>query len=255
MPENAGKCVQSDNELLAAITMTTNAAKSITGRPFFCSWSGGKDSCLALYHAIHSGGNPHSLLTILSEDGASSRSHALPKRLIEKQARSLGLQPVFRSASWEQYEEEFISALKEFKRSGIEVGVFGDIDVDSHREWVRRVCGAAGIEPVHPLWKRNRRELLEEFIALGFIAQIVVINEQKLDKHFLGNIIQPQCISDMEEAGIDPSGELGEYHTVVTNGPIFSARVEVKVNIQEYHEGYWFLKMDLENQIKRPTSA
>jgi diphthine-ammonia ligase len=225
--------------------MTVGTKESITGLPFFCSWSGGKDSCLALYHAIQNGGKPHSLLTILSEDGVTSRSHALPKPLIEEQARSLGLQPVFRSASWQQYEVEFLSALHEFKKSGIEVGVFGDIDVDSHREWVRRVCGVAGIVPVHPLWKRDRRELLEEFIDLGFSAQIVVINEQKLDKSFLGKIIQAQTISEMEEAGIDPSGELGEYHTVVTDGPIFSSKVEIKTLGQEHHEGYWFLKVDL----------
>ena len=79
--------------------MTDGTKESIAGRPFFCSWSGGKDSCLALYHAIQNGGKPHSLLTVLSEDGVTSRSHALPKPLIEEQARSLGLQPVFRSAS------------------------------------------------------------------------------------------------------------------------------------------------------------
>lgn len=225
--------------------MTVDANKSITGRPFFCSWSGGKDSCLALYQAIQSGGNPHSLLTILTEDGLTSRSHALTRPLIEKQAESLGLQPVFRSASWEQYEAEFTKALHEFKRSGIEVGVFGDICVDAHREWVRRVCSAAGIEAVHPLWNRDRRELLEEFIRLGFTARIVVINEQKLEKRFLGKVIQPQSVSEMEEAGIDPSGESGEYHTVVTNGPIFSSRVEIKTVGEEYHDGYWFLKLSV----------
>ena len=129
--------------------------------------------------------------------------------------------------------------------AGIEVGVFGDIDVDSHREWVRRVCAVAGIVPVHPLWKRNRRELLEEFIGLGFRAQIVVINEQKLDKNFLGKTIEAQAITEMEETGIDPSGELGEYHTVVTDGPMFSSRVEIKTAGQEHHEGYWFLKVGL----------
>jgi len=225
--------------------MTDDIEESIAGRPFFCSWSGGKDSCLALYHAIQNGGKPHSLLTILSEDGVTSRSHGLPKPLIEEQARSLGLQPVFRSATWQQYEVEFISALHEFKRSGIEVGVFGDIDVVAHREWVRRVCGVAGIVPVHPLWKRNRRELLEEFIGLGFRAQIVVINEQKLHKNFLGRTIEAQIITEMEASGIDPSGELGEYHTVVTDGPICSSRVEVKTSGQEHHEGYWFLKVVL----------
>lgn len=219
--------------------------KSIAGRPFFCSWSGGKDSCLALYHAIQNEGKPQSLLTILSEDGVTSRSHGLHKSLIEKQAEKLGLQPVFRSASWHQYEAEFVSVLREFKKSGVEVGVFGDIDVESHLEWVQRVCGVAGIVPVHPLWKRDRRELLEEFIGLGFSAQIVVINEQKMDKRFLGKTIQAQTISQMEEIGIDPSGELGEYHTVVTDGPIFSSAVEIMPAGERHHEGYWFLKVDL----------
>jgi diphthine-ammonia ligase len=224
--------------------MTVETKELITGLPFFCSWSGGKDSCLALYHAIKNGGKPQSLLTILSEDGVTSRSHALPKPLIEKQAGSLGLQPVFLSASWQKYEEEFISALHAFKKAGIEVGVFGDIDVDSHREWVRRVCDVSGIVPVHPLWKRDRRELLEEFISLGFKAQIVVVNEHKLDKQFLGKPIQAQTIMEMEETGIDPSGELGEYHSVVTDGPIFSSRVEIKTVGQEHHKGYWILKVD-----------
>ncbi len=157
---------------------------------------------------------------------------------------SLGLRPVFRSASWDEYEAEFISALHEFKESGIEVGAFGDIDVEPHREWVRRVCGVPGIVPLHPLWKRDRRELLEEFIGLGFIAQIVVVNEQKLDKSFLGRMIEAQTMSEMEECGIDPSGELGEYHTVVTDGPIFSSRVETRLVGQHNHEGYWFLDVD-----------
>jgi diphthine-ammonia ligase len=225
--------------------MKVDLKELIAGRPFFCSWSGGKDSCLALYHAIKNGGKPRSLFTMLSEDGVTSRSHALPQPLIEEQARSLGLQPVFRSASWQQYETEFISALKEFKKAGIEVGVFGDIDVEPHLEWVKRVCGVAGIIPVHPLWQRDRRELLEEFIRLGFKAQIVVVNEKKLDKSFLGKTIEAQTITEMEEAGIDPSGELGEYHTVVTDGPIFSSEVKIKAAGQEPHEGYWFLRVKL----------
>jgi len=235
--------------------MIANEEKSIAGRSFFCSWSGGKDSCLALYHAIQNGGKPHSLLTILSEDGVISRSHTLPKPLFEEQARSLGLQPVLRSASWQQYEDEFISALHEFKKSGIDVGVFGDIYVDSHREWVRRVCAVAGIVPVHPLWKRNRRELLEEFIGLGFRAQIVVINEQKLDKNFLGMTIEAQTITEMEEAGIDPSGELGEYHTVVTDGPMFTSRVDIETAGQEHHEGYWVSEGGFVKSIEAAVSS
>lgn len=225
--------------------MMDTTRNSIAGRPFFCSWSGGKDSCLALYHAIRDGGRPHSLLTILSEDGVTSRSHALPKPLLEEQARLLGLRSTFRNASWQQYEEEFIAALREYRKAGIEVGVFGDIDVEPHREWVRRVCDSAGIKPVHPLWQQNRRELLEEFIGLGFKARVVVLNERKLDRSFLGKSITPRTITEMEEAGIDPSGELGEYHTVVTDGPLFSARIEIKTAGQQHNEGYWFLRVGL----------
>ena len=121
--------------------------------------------------------------------------------------------------------------------------MFGDIDLDEHREWVRRVCGVAGITPIHPLWKRNCRELLDEFIGLGFKAHIIVINEQKLGRNFLGKAIDTQTIAAMEQAGIDPSGELGEYHTVVTDGPLFSSPVEIQHTNPEQHEGYWFLKV------------
>jgi diphthine-ammonia ligase len=69
-------------------------------------------------------------------DLCRARSNISPFFIVifKEQSGSLGLQPVFRSASWQQYEVEFISALHEFKQSGIEMGVFGDIDVDSHRE-------------------------------------------------------------------------------------------------------------------------
>jgi uncharacterized protein (TIGR00290 family) len=222
---------------------------TISGRTFFCSWSGGKESSLALYHAIRNGGIPHSLLTILSEDGVTSRSHSLPKRLIEEQARNLGLKSVFRSATWQRYEEEFISALREFKMAGIEVGVFGDIDLEKHREWVWRVCEIAGIIPVHPLWQRNRIELLEEFINLGFKARIVVVNEQKLDRTFLGKTINALTINEMEKAGIDPAGELGEYHTVATDGPIFSSKIEIRTSAQYRHEGYRVLKVEMKDNF------
>jgi len=228
-----------------AYRMNGDIAESIAGRPFFCSWSGGKDSCLALYHALQAGGMPRALLTILTEDGVTSRSHALPKRLIEAQADSLGLNPFFRSASWDAYEAEFIAALHEFKQAGIAVGVFGDIDVDAHREWVQRVCGVAGIVPVHPLWKRDRSGLLEEFIVLGFAARIVVVDERKLSVRFLGKTIEVQTLAEMEEAGCDPSGELGEYHTVVTDGPIFSAQVEIRSAGHRREAGYGFLDVDV----------
>lgn len=211
----------------------------------FCSWSGGKDSCLALYFAMMHGGKPQALLTMLCEDGNSSRSHGLPKTVLEEQASHIGIPIFFRSANWDHYEEEFISVLHEFKNSGINTGVFGDIDVEEHREWVTRVCRVTGITPIFPLWKRNRKELLDEFLRLGFKAQIVVINNKMLDAKFLGRQIDNQIIDEFEKAGIDPSGELGEYHTVVTEGPIFSARIEIKETAQYRNGDYYFSSVEL----------
>lgn len=227
----------------------------IHNQPFFCSWSGGKDSCLALHLAVQDGGRPQYLLTMMREDGLKSRSHGVPKALIEEQARSLGIPIVFRSASWDDYEAVFVSALREFREDGIQTGVFGDIDVDSHREWVRRVCSLADITPVHPLWKRERRALLNEFIDLRFKAVIVVLKEDKLGKEFLGKTIDRETIAELEKAGVDASGELGEYHTVVTAGPMFSSDISLKTEGQVRHEGYWFLEVESEkNRLKeRPT--
>ena len=107
--------------------------------PFFCSWSGGKDSCLALYNAICQGGKPRFLLTMLVEDGKRSRAHGLPVTVLEKQDSAMGIPLRVRSTSWDDYEQTFISALMEFKKDGVQAGVFGDIDLEAHLQWTQRV--------------------------------------------------------------------------------------------------------------------
>ncbi len=210
----------------------------------FCSWSGGKDSCLALYRDMQDGDKPEYLLTVLDETGMRSHSHGLPRSLIEMQAQRLDMQVLFRSATWDEYETAFISGLLELKRNGIHRGIFGDIDLESNRDWVQRVCDMTTITPVHPLWQVDRRQLLEEFVNLGFKAMIVVVNATKLDKRFLGETISLEIIDEMVEAGIDPSGEFGEYHTIVTDGPIFSSTVPARTKGVRQFDGYWFLELE-----------
>lgn len=218
--------------------------QSIYNQPFFCSWSGGKDSCLALYHAIQNGGKPQYLLTMMAEDGLTSRSHRLPKILLEEQSKNLGIPIIFRSALWEDYEAEFIAALHEFRKKRIKFGVFGDIDIDTHMGWVKQVCRQTHMIPIHPLWNRNRLELLEEFIALDFTANIIVLKKEKLGKEFLGKKINRETIKKLVKSGVDSSGELGEYHTIVTSGPIFSSKINIKTKRKIQHEGYWFLELE-----------
>lgn len=219
---------------------------SIKGRPFFCSWSGGKDSCLALYYAIQNKGTPKALITMLTQDGKRSRSHGMPVAVIQRQAKALGIPLIVCGASWDDYEERFVSAMGELKGKGIEYGVFGDIDLEPHLEWVERACASVTIRPYEPLWKRHRRDLLNEFLDLGFKATIISVKQGVLDKRFLGRTLDQQVITDMEKSGIDASGEMGEYHTMVTDGPIFSFEIHLEIKDVVVHDGYCFLDVSVD---------
>lgn len=194
----------------------------IKNMPLFCSWSGGKDSCLALYRAVKAHGSPRFLLTMFEESGERTRSHGLPGEIIKAQADSLGIPLVKKQTSWDDYESTFIHAATELKKRGVRAGIFGDIDIEDHLRWEEKVCDSAGVEALIPLWKSDRKALLLEFISLGFKAVIVVLNETKLNRRFLGRTIDNELIQDLSREGIDCSGELGEYHTAVTDGPLFS---------------------------------
>ena len=217
---------------------------TINNRPFFSSWRGGKDSCLAFYHAVQAGGKPRYLFTMLSEEGERSRSHALPLRILRQQAASLGVVLITGAATWDSYEKVFIDQLRKFKIEGIQFGVFGDIDLEEHRNWQENACGAAEMKAYLPLWGRPRREIVAELVDLGFQAVIVTVNEEKMDRHYLGRILDRKLIDELESKGVDACGENGEFHTVITDGPLFRQPVELKVKGLQSHEQYCFLNIE-----------
>jgi len=217
----------------------------IKNKNFFCSWSGGKDSCLALYRSIQNGGKPKALLTMMLENGKRSRSHGLSHSIIQSQADSLGIQSIVRSTSWDNYEQTFVSALSELKETNVEYGVFGDIDLEPHLEWVERVCSSVGVQAYEPLWQTARRDLLDKFLQLGFKATIIAIKQDALNDSFLGRTLDRHVISDLEKAGVDASGEEGEYHTIVTDGPIFTKKIDIESKNQFIQDGYSFLDVSL----------
>jgi len=199
----------------------------VAGRAFFSSWSGGKDSYLALHRAVAGGGRAIAVLTMLREDGRLSHSHGLPLAFVERQAEALGLPLVCRAASWDTYEAAFLDGLAELRELGAEAGVFGDIDLQPHRDWVERVCGVAGLDACLPLWLEPRRALLDELFAAGVEATIVTVNTERLGERFLGRRLGAALIPELEAAGVDACGEEGEFHTVVTAAPLFAAPVEI----------------------------
>ena len=189
-------------------------------RAFF-SWSGGKDSMLALHRALDSGYRVELLLAMFDEDGERSRSHGLSPHLLRAQAQALGIPLVMRRASWATYEAEFIAATTDFAAMGFKYGLFGDIDLEPHRAWEEKVCGAAGIEAVLPLWQEPRRRLVDEFLALDYRARVVCTNGRWLDGSFCGRLFDAAFLNDLPPA-VDACGENGEFHTFVFDGPRFA---------------------------------
>ena len=203
-----------------------NELDAVAGRAFFASWSGGKDSYLALQRAVTAGGRLGALLTMTEADGRRSKSHALPISLLRRQAAALGVPLVLRGASWDDYEAAFLDGLAELRdEHALGVGVFGDIDLQPHRDWVERVCGEAGLRACLPLWLAPRRALLDELFESGVSATIVVVDTERLDERFLGRRLDAALVPELEDAGVDACGEEGEFHTVVTDAPLFAAPV------------------------------
>ena len=224
---------------------SNNPTPQQPARPCFVSWSGGKDSCLALYQAMRAGAKPQLLFTMLTEGGDRSHSHGLRKDIISAQAALLGLSPLFRAATWPDYEAQFADGLRQIAQAGVTLGVFGDIDIDPHRQWVERICAGAGITPSEPLWQADRREILCEFIEAGFKATIVAVKDGVLTPAVLGRTLDMPLVSEFERAGVDPSGERGEYHTVVTAGPLFARPLHLRPLTRVLRDGYWFLDLAL----------
>ena len=181
---------------------------------------------------------------MLVEGGQRSRSHGLSIGLLNRQASSLGIRLLTRGTSWDDYEANFVDAMNGLRNEGVLIGVFGDIDLEPHRDWVERVSSSIGMRAVLPLWKSKREDLLKEFLSLGFRAIIVSVKDEVLDREFLGKTLDYGTIDEMKSIGIDASGEEGEYHTFVTNGPMFSRPIKPEARDIHLKDGYWFLDIE-----------
>jgi len=210
-----------------------------------CSWSGGKDSCFALMQAVQKGHQPVVLVNMMNENGRISRSHGLPEAILQQQAAAMKLPLVVTPSTWNDYEKNFIAVLNLAKdKHGAQAMVFGDIDLQAHRDWEEMVCAKAGLQALLPLWQQDRKSLLLQMLASGIECMIVSCNTV-LGENFPGKYLSADLIPLLEEKGVDVCGENGEFHTVVVNCPLFTEPVVLPAFTTVLHDNYWFLQWNV----------
>ncbi|QDQ01811.1 diphthine--ammonia ligase [Lysinibacillus fusiformis] len=230
-----------------------NWKNSARGHKFIASFSGGKDSVLALYKAKMVG-EAIGLIVMLEEEGKCSRSHGMPPELIRAQAKSIGLPVYTAAASWTDYEKGFMRLLEKAKKQGAEVLVTGDLDMPAHGCWHEKVTKNAGLKLGMPLWEMNHREAVEEFINLGFVTTIVTVNlSLGMREHDLGRTLTHEYVKELEARGIDPCGEGGEFHTTVIDGPMFKHPIAVRKCEIIKSGDYAFLPLELDQMASMDT--
>ncbi len=193
------------------------------------TWSGGKDSALAL-HEIQKTEDYEilALLTTLTKDYDRISMHGVRRVLLERQADLLDLNLekvlISKDTSNEEYEAKIEEVLMKYLEFGVSAVVFGDIFLESLREHRESNLSKIEMKGIFPLWKRDTAELAHTFIDMGFKAITTCVDSEFLGKEFVGRTFDEQFLAELPPE-IDPCGENGEFHSFVYDGPIFRERL------------------------------
>ncbi len=209
------------------------------------SWSGGKDSCYAYYLAKQQGHQIQTLITMMMNE-EKSNFHMIPKGILDAQAKAIGCPLIKKTSTAATYESDFKAVLTECKNRGAEGLVTGDIyEVAGHEEgWLARILKEVGLKPVKPLWMGDTKQIYLDYIATGLKATVVRTNRE-LSLDWLGRVLDREFYDDILKLGnVDPCGEGGEYHTVITDGPNFTQKIELQETEKKRLEnGFGYLEI------------
>ena len=208
------------------------------------SWSGGKDSSLALWVLREELGiEPAALLTTFTEDYDRVSMHAVRTELVRAQAEAAGLPLVEigipAACVNEVYEQRMAAALAAPPLAEAGAIAFADLYLEEIRSYREERLTGAGREAIFPLWGLDTTELARRFIAAGFEATLVCVDPSQIDPSFAGRRFDESLLADLP-AGADPCGENGEFHTFVHAGPIFSRPIAVEVGATVERDGFVF---------------
>jgi uncharacterized protein (TIGR00290 family) len=196
-------------------------------------------------HALRSAGEfgIAALLTTVTDEYDRISMHGVRRVLLERQADSLGLplHPILIPPQCVNatYELRMKEALAEYFAQGVRHVAFGDIFLEDLRAYREKNLNQIGMQGVFPIWKRDTRELTQEFLQLGFRAIAVCVDPRVLDISFAGRELDASFFADLPP-GVDPCGENGEFHTFVFDGPAFKTPISVRVGDKVSRDGFCF---------------
>ena len=212
--------------------------------PVLMSWSGGKDSCIAL-HDIQRARKYRvaALLTTVTRVYDRISMHGVRRLLLEKQADSLGLPLhqvlISKDATNDEYEMKMGEAFSVYSGQGIDLIVFGDLFLEDIRAYREKFLARHKMRGLFPVWKRDTSLFIREFIELGFRAVVTCVDSKILDQSFAGRTIDEKFLLSLPQH-VDPCGENGEFHTFVFDGPTFARPVEFSLGEVVLRESFWF---------------
>ncbi|GHN00948.1 hypothetical protein WSM22_24370 [Cytophagales bacterium WSM2-2] len=215
----------------------------------YFNWSTGKDSALALYHLLQNKSyRVKHLVTAVNAFHNRVTMHGVRRELLVKQFESIGIP--FSTVELPEmpsnvvYEKKMDESINRLKLDGFECAGFGDIFLEDLKAYRETQLKKHGIAAIFPLWKRDTRELIDEFLSLGFKAIVVCVNAKLLDRSFAGRMIDHSFVKELPD-NVDPCGENGEFHTFCFDGPVFKTAIDFNLGEVVYKEynsasGFWF---------------
>lgn len=197
-------------------------------------FTGGKDSCLALFLAKKIGYEISCLISIESENKESYMFHTPSISEVKKQAKVLGIPLIMRKTKGKKekelrdLEKAIRVAIKKFKIHGIVTGAVESVYQASR---IQSICNKLNIECFNPLWQKDQFELLEDILKYKFEVILTGIFAYPFKKEWLGRKIDKEFIKEMKNLNkryqINPAGEGGEFESFVLHCPLFKRRLRI----------------------------
>ncbi|WP_274474472.1 Dph6-related ATP pyrophosphatase [Mangrovimonas aestuarii] len=226
----------------------------------YFNWSSGKDSALALYKLLQNEEySIEKLVTTISEEQNRVTMHGLHRDLLKAQTQSINIPADIislpKEATIKVYNQIMYDTVSALKQDRFECAAFGDIFLEDLKRYREEHLAKLNMRTVFPLWKRDTKELMREFIELGFKAVVICANAKYFGKDAVGHPLDENFLNDLPES-VDPCGENGEFHTFCFDGPIFKHPIPFKIGEKVYREypapndtseamGFWFCDLEL----------